>query len=493
MPATISAKSLREKRAKVIAEARAKFIDLPAGENREPTAEEQAGFAKLVGGIAPDGTRIEGEEERLKRQIDTLERQERLEADLERPANPLGGTPVADDPDSTTSRKGKKEKRQNAKRLERMRYSALQGWCMFRKRDINAEQEEALKHFKINPNREEIGGLIYPTQDYRKDVRGAFLSGRDLRGNPIDLYGGTELQRMQEQRAGANAPQAVALSVSGGYTIPEGFVNNLEIALLQYGGIRVKSTVMRTISGNDLPWPTVNDTTVKGQRISENTTVPTKDVTFGAIVLHAYKYTSGIVLVPVELMEDSAFNLAATLGELLGIRIGRIQADEFTITGGGAAPVGIVSAATLGQTAASATAIAGDDLYGLKHSVDPAYRSGAGVAWMFHDKILLAIKKLKDGLGRYLWQASLAGSAPDTLDGDPIVINQSMASTIASSNITVLYGRLDKYIIRDVAEIRMRRLVERFADADQEAFLMFMRSDGNLLDAGTRPVKFLQH
>src|SRR5262249_45286397 len=112
--------------------------------------------------------------------------------------------------------------------------------------------------------------------------------------------------------------------------------------------------------------------------------------------------------------------------------------------------------------------------------------------WMFHDSILLAVKKLKDGMGRYLFQASLAGSAPDTLDGDPIHINQSMASTIATANKTMLYGTLSNYKIRDDSEVRLRRLTERYADADQIGFVLFSRHDGNLLDAGTRPVKYLQ-
>jgi len=193
-------------------------------------------------------------------------------------------------------------------------------------------------------------------------------------------------------------------------------------------------------------------------------------------------------------MEDSAFDLSETLGDLLGIRIGRIQADEFTFgTGGNTQPQGYVTGASQGIQAASSTSLAADDLYKLKHSVDPAYRSMPGVGWTFHDQILLAIKLLKDGMGRYLWQSGLSGGKPDTIDGDGYFINQSQASVIVSGAKTVVYGALKKYKIRDVSQIRMRRLVERYADADQEGFVMFMRSDGQLLDAGTHPLKYLVH
>mgnify|MGYP001114912750 CR=1 FL=1 len=46
-------------------------------------------------------------------------------------------------------------------------------------------------------------------------------------------------------------------------------------------------------------------------------------------------------------------------------------------------------------------------------------------------------------------------------------------------------------IIRDVVGVTLLRLDERYADYHQVAFLAFARSDGNLLNAGTNPVKHL--
>jgi hypothetical protein len=40
---------------------------------------------------------------------------------------------------------------------------------------------------------------------------------------------------------------------------------------------------------------------------------------------------------------------------------------------------------------------------------------------------------------------------------------------------------------------RLRRLDERYAEKDQTGFIAFVREDGNLLDAGTDPVKALLH
>jgi hypothetical protein len=65
------------------------------------------------------------------------------------------------------------------------------------------------------------------------------------------------------------------------------------------------------------------------------------------------------------------------------------------------------------------------------------------------------------------------------------------AATIATTNKTMLFGMLSKYKVRQVSQLRLRRLVERYADTDQEGFVAFQRADGVLLDAGVAPVKRL--
>jgi HK97 family phage major capsid protein len=181
--------------------------------------------------------------------------------------------------------------------------------------------------------------------------------------------------------------------------------------------------------------------------------------------------------------------VAEFLGSALGTRIGRITNRDFTLGTGSANPNGIVNAATLGKTGATgqqASVIYGD-LVDLEHSVDPAYRAGA--RFMMHDQSLKVIKKLVDSQGRPLWMPGLVGGAPDTILGYPFTINQDLA-TMATSAKSILFGDFSKYIIRDVAEVSVLRLDERFAEFHQVAFLAFARVDGDLLDAGTNPVKW---
>lgn len=344
---------------------------------------------------------------------------------------------------------------------EETRALALQGWfatpCAHRGvARVSDEQRDAAKKCGFNLESREIGFRL--RRNYRNVQR--------------------EFRAAQSGITGS----------AGAFLIPEGFITTLERALLEFGGMRQVSDVMRTATGNDLPWPTSDDTSNKGEIIGENITQNEQAITFGNITYKAYKYSSKMVKIPFELLQDSAIDLASLTGIILGERIGRIQNDHFTTGTGAGQPKGITLASTLGVTSATATAIKADELIDLIYSVDPAYRIGAG--FLMHDGVFLAISKLKDGQGQYLFQG-MNNSNVLSIKGYPVTINQSMQSTVATGTKTVLFGQLNKYKIRDAGDVRLVRLDERYAELDQVAFVSFMRSDGNLLDAGVAPVKHL--
>ena len=160
-----------------------------------------------------------------------------------------------------------------------------------------------------------------------------------------------------------------------------------------------------------------------------------------------------------ELLQDSAFNLASELGRILGERLARIQNEHATVGTGSNQPKGILTAAVEGVVSAAPDAIAPDELLDLIHSIDPAYRPGA--TFLLHDNTVLALRKLKDAEGRYIWQPGMTTDAPDRIFNFPLVVNQDMPGAFAAGEKTVLFGQLKKFKIREVAGVRLRRLVER--------------------------------
>lgn len=289
----------------------------------------------------------------------------------------------------------------------------------------------------------------------------------------------------------------------GGYLVPQGFVYDIDVAMKFIANMLGSVTIMETATGNTMPYPTANDTSTVGELVGEGVQVSTADINIGKVTFGAYKFSTKLVPVTLELLQDSAFDIESFVKAAFAVRLARILNSYFTTGSGSSEPKGIITAAT----ASSQTVIGDDnqttpdpltqvgyqDLVNLEHSVDPSYRPGA--KFMLHDTTLKSLKLLKDKYGRPLWVPSLSSGTPETLVGYPYVINQGMDKVTQTSPVsdrnTVAFGALNKFIVRKVKELSVVRLVERYADYGIVGFLGFARYDSNLIDAGTNPVKYL--
>jgi len=301
-----------------------------------------------------------------------------------------------------------------------------------------------------------------------------------------------------EMKEDRSAGIQTVTTTAGGYTIPEGWMKNIKEALLAYGGVYENAFKFATPSGNDIAFPNINDTSNSAFQVSINTSPVDSSsnaaLTFGTKTFKSYKWTSGLVQVPIELLQDSDISpvLEQLIVNALKERMWRGLNTAFTTGVGSTTISGVVTGAYDAGGTVAATALTRDNILDLYHAVDPAYRVGA--KFMFNDKTLQAIKKLSFGTSdnRPLWQAGMSSGAPDIIEGKPYVINQDMADIGASAK-SILFGDLQNYYIREVADWRLVRLTERYAELDQVAFALFSRWDGQVVDAGTHPIKYLVH
>jgi HK97 family phage major capsid protein len=298
------------------------------------------------------------------------------------------------------------------------------------------------------------------------------------------------------------AAQQSTTDAAGGYTIPDGFQAELDRGIKAFGGMFETSRIWKTSTGNTVVWPNNNDTANKAYLLAEagNAETGATAAVFGQQSFEAYKYTSGLIRISTELLQDSAFNMPALINELLAERMFRGLNTAFTTADGSSKPKGITVAAFQGNNTADDAALAASDFLNLEHKVDPGYRNRPGTGWMFHDSVLKQIKKLSvaDTTVYPLWLPSFRDGAPSTILGYKYTINQDMAAytdgsaTLNDSAKIALFGDLQKYVIRQVAGMRIVRLNERFGDTDEVGFVVFARFDGDLLDAGTRPVRYMR-
>lgn len=281
-------------------------------------------------------------------------------------------------------------------------------------------------------------------------------------------------------------------NTAGGYTVPVTLANFIVKSMAMWGPMYDEAicTVITTASGEQINIPTIDDTAVPVVKHTEGTALTDdggSDVTVGQKVLNAYMYDTEFVKWSIELSQDSIFNWEELLGSLLGERLGRRANTELTTGDGSGDPNGIVTASSLGKTAAAVAAITADELIDLQHSVDPAYRVSPKCRFQFNDTTLKTIRKLKDGQGQYLWNGGdLARGISPTLLGFSYSINQAMASP-ATGNKTVIFGDHGKYFVRKVGAPMVGVMRERFWPDLGIAGLI--RLDGELAD--TAAVKHL--
>jgi HK97 family phage major capsid protein len=294
-----------------------------------------------------------------------------------------------------------------------------------------------------------------------------------------------------DQRVAALQGEQRALSkvtaTAGPELVPHTFGTQLEWAILTYGGMLAAVTQNFTETGEDTSLPYGDDTGNTGAFVgAEGTDVITQgtpDPAFARQTWGAHELTSKFILVPRQLLEDAFVNLEMEVANMIGERIGRLMNASGTTGNGTNAFKGIVNTpatvgAPLGHTTAAAGAITYDDLVNLQHSIDPAIRPFG--SYMFHDNILRALRLLKDTTGRPLWQPSMIVGSPNTINDSPYVINQDMASSIATTQITALFGRLSDYVVRRVRQVQVLKLSERFAEKLQYGYLGYTRADGRL-------------
>ncbi|NQX68479.1 phage major capsid protein [Paenibacillus alba] len=289
----------------------------------------------------------------------------------------------------------------------------------------------------------------------------------------------------QEERA-----LAAGTATAGGNTVPTDFYDSLITAMKYFSSFYEDANVIDTTSGNTLLIPTGNDTGNVGRIIGENVAANTNiDPSFGQKSVGSFIYTSDVVLVPVGLLQDSAFDLETWLRDKLAERIARAANAHFTTGTGTGQPEGIVGQAALGKTGivGQTSTVVYDDLVDLIHSVDIAYRARS--KFQFHDNTLKALKKLKDSQGRPLWLPGIAYKEPDLINGYGYSINNDMAQMAAAAK-SILFGDFKTYMVRRVRNPIMVRFGEKYMDAFQVGFVLFFRQDGRFISAGVNPVSY---
>ena len=338
--------------------------------------------------------------------------------------------------------------------------------------------------------------------------------GAELRSWLMDERASKEMKfsfpsplEVAEQEAETRA-QSVGSDSGGGHLTDPKFSGMVEVALKQFNPfLDGLATVFTTDTGSDFDWPTVNDTSNKGAILAENTAATEKDVAFGNITFKAYKYSSKLIRVSEELLQDSEIDVPSLLARILGERIGRITSQHFLTGSGSSEPTGLLNSFQNSDwitTADEGTLPAIDHFNALIDSVDPGYQGNA--TFMLGRHILTYLRNLKDKQDRPLLAFNYIDKFPTMIDGTRVVVHEdwpgktewdsltpadTSASAISSAVKVAVYGDISKHHIRRVRDFSLFRFDELYRASGQIGFHGVARMDCKFLNAGTGPVKGL--
>lgn len=292
----------------------------------------------------------------------------------------------------------------------------------------------------------------------------------------------------ERQTPDIRAAMSTTTGSEGGYTVATEYYRQLTEAMKLYGGIRQVARTIRTGTGAAMNFPAADATAEEGEIVGQNGSVNKADTSFENLSLEVYKYSSKSIAIPFELIQDGMFDIDAYIQALLAMRIGRITSRHFMVGSGNKQPMGLITAAQVGETLVAGASIDYDALIDLEHSVDPVYRARPNVGWMLNDKTLRDVRKIKDENKRPIfvpgYEQGNPGGAPDRLLNRPIHIVQEMPD-VAPDALPIAFGDFGSYFIREVMDLTIFRMTDSaFTLNGQVGFVAFNRQGGNLIDVG---------
>jgi HK97 family phage major capsid protein len=124
----------------------------------------------------------------------------------------------------------------------------------------------------------------------------------------------------------------------------------------------------------------------------------------------------------------------------------------------------------------STTAITADGLLDMKYALKGAYHVRA--RWLFHRDGVKGVAKLKTTDNQYIWQPGLQAGQPDRLLNLPLMMSEYTPNTFTTGLYVSMLGDFAFYNIADALDMQVQRLVELYAEANQVGFIGRLETDG---------------
>ena len=318
-------------------------------------------------------------------------------------------------------------------------------------------------------------GVIGDKTEYRYNEQG--VSERDIYNRYL-RYGNTGITPEEFRTL------QVDIGGSGGFLVtPKEVANEILTGIDNKLWMRDLATTVRLEKAESLGIPEVDtdfgDPTWTGE-VQESDL--DDELKFGRRDLFPHPLRRGIK-VSNKLLRLSEVNPEYFVNQRMIYKISAVMENAYLNGSGSNEPLGIftVLAAGIGtdrdiSAGNTTTTIKFDGLKNAIGHLKAGYRANA--AFLFHRDLETSLSKMKNGSGDYIWKdAQVRGGRPMLL-GYPCHLSEYAPNTFSAGNYLGVFGDFSKYWIVDSLKIEIQRLIEKYALADQTAFLIRCESDG---------------
>jgi len=274
------------------------------------------------------------------------------------------------------------------------------------------------------------------------------------------------------------------VDIKGGYTVPlEQFQAELIAAKDNQVFIRQKARKFQLVGAQSLGVPSRDTDLADATWTAEvGTITEDTDMTFGKRSFEPHQLTK-LVKVSNKLIANSAIPITQEVQSRMAYKFGITEEQAFLTGNGAGQPLGLFTASTSGistgqdvSTGNTTTSITFDGLIEAMYSLKGQYQAVG--EWLFHRDALKQIRKLKDGEGQYLWQASTQAGQPDLILGKPLNMSEYVPNTFTAGLYVGMFADFSNYWIVDTLSMTMQRLNELYATTGEVGFISTMWVDG---------------
>ena len=242
-----------------------------------------------------------------------------------------------------------------------------------------------------------------------------------------------------------------------GAVIPETIANRITEKVYDICPILEKATKYNVKGNLTIPYYPVDTNDIEMAYAEEFKDLESDVGKFGNITLKGF-LAGALTKVSRSLINNSQFNIVSFVVDHMAYTYARWAEKE--LLNGTEDKIEGLSGVTQGVTAASATAVTADELIDLQDSVKDAFQQGA--IWIMSNKTRTAIRKLKDGNGRYLLQDDITAPFGKVLLGKPVYVSDNMPEMAASAK-AIYYGDMSGLAVKITEEFEIQVLREHFA------------------------------